>query len=403
MRWFSWDHIFSTILLFLILIIFYLIFELKFLGPMKNSLFDFRLSDIIDSQIIPRENELVDTNMIIINSTINGIPLSNLGLARILVKLSEYNPKVIGIKTTIKKSNNSNLDNKLSFLLQKIPNIICSFKFDNYNEDTDEFDGIISSDKYFTENIDKGYENFNKIKDERFTTIRQFMPKIINKEKEYKSFALKIVEKYDKNSAKKLMNRNNKTEFIKYKGHYHFARIEPLELLKGNISPDMIENKIVLIGRISTKNTLDSNMIFDDVYFSPLNKIYTGKAFPDMYGTIIQANIISMILNNNYIDTMPFTLKVVITVFIVYLNMVIFTFIIIKNKKWYEIFSLIIFVIESIGLLFLSIISFVYFRYDIDFTLTIFAIALSILTFEMYNSSLRPLTIKLYYKYFHKG
>lgn len=403
MRWFSWDYIFATLFLFLIVICVPLIFSLNFLEPMKNSLFDFRLTDIIDSKIIPRENETIDTNMVIINSTINGIPINNLALAKILVKLTEYNPKVIGIKKYIKESDNKNIDLKLAYLINNIPNIICSFKFTHFNKNKKEFDSIFKSDEIFVKNVEQGFENFKKIKDERFTTIREFMPTMNNLGQKYKSFALKIVEKYDKKAAQDLLARNNETEFIKYKGHFHFFRIEALDLLQNKISSDMLENKIVLIGRISTKNSLDSNAVFDDVYFTPLNEIYTGKAFPDMYGTILQANIISMILNRTYIDSMPYLLKVIITVFIVYLNMVIFTFIIIKNKRWYEIFSLAVFVIESIGLLFLSLLSFVYFNYDMDFTISIFSIALSVLIFEMYNSSLKPLSIKLYYKYFHKG
>lgn len=83
--------------------------------------------------------------------------------------------------------------------------------------------------------------------------------------------------------------------------------------------------------------------------------------------------------------------------------MVIFTYIIVKNKKWYEIISLFVFVLESILILVVTVIGFVIYRYEMDLTMPIFALAASVFTFEIYNSSLKPLTIKMYYKFLHKG
>ncbi len=35
--------------------------------------------------------------------------------------------------------------------------------------------------------------------------------------------------------------------------------------------------------------------------FTPRNRKVAGRAYPDMFGTVIWANIIAMILNNDYI------------------------------------------------------------------------------------------------------
>ncbi len=41
-------------------------------------------------------------------------------------------------------------------------------------------------------------------------------------------------------------------------------------------------------------------LVIDDLHFTPLNEIVSGKSFPDMYGVVIHANILSMILSGKY-------------------------------------------------------------------------------------------------------
>jgi CHASE2 domain-containing sensor protein len=380
-----------------------IVFGFDMFKPLKNSLSDFEITDIVDSKIVPRDDLLADTNMIIINTEVQNQELSNVGYAKVINTINQYNPKVIGIKQIIKKSGNEKQDRILAMVLNNCNNLVMSFKFSKFNESSDEFDGMIKSDKIFTENAKLAYDNFKKIDDERFYTIRKYYPTLKNHGKEYKSFSQQIVELYNPAIAKKYKNRNNEQEYIFYMGHYQFFRIEAQDILEGNFDPALVENKIVLLGRISTKNSIDSNMALIDVFFTPLNESYTGKAFPDMYGTILHANIISMILNNNLIDSMPLWLIYIITILLAYINMVIFTYIIVKNKKWYEIISLFVFVIESVLILIVTVIGFVLYRYEMDLTMPIFVLAASVFTFEIYNSSLKPLTIKMYFKFLHKG
>ena len=41
-------------------------------------------------------------------------------------------------------------------------------------------------------------------------------------------------------------------------------------------------------------------MVMDDIHYTPLNEVVSGKSFPDMYGVVIHANILSMILSGKY-------------------------------------------------------------------------------------------------------
>jgi len=404
MKFLSWDYLISTLLLFLVMIIVPIFFSFDVFEPMTKSLSDFKISDIVDSQIVPRNELMADTNMILINTEINHKPISNYYLAQLINIINQYQPKVIAIDQIVRKSNNHKKDRILAKILSRSKNLVFSEELIKFNDDTEQFDSVASSDKLFTQFAVQGYRNFLITKDEQFQNIRRFTPITTVKEKKYESFCLRVCELYSPMQAKKLLQRNNETEFIKYLGHYQFFRLDLADVFQNNFAEDLFKNKIVILGTINTRDNIDSSMSLSDVYFTPLNKTYTGKAFPDMHGTILRANIISMILNNNFINTtMPQWLIYLITIITIYINMIIFTYIVIKNKKWYEILSLAVFVVESLLVLLITIIGLIFFNYEMDLTILIFAIALSVMIYEIYNSSLKPLSIKTYYKYFHKG
>ena len=403
MRFFSWDYIICTVLLIFGILLFPLLFSFEMFEPMTQSLSDFRITDIVDSKIVQRDQLLADTNMILINSVENNEELNNLDLARIVNIINKSNPKAIGIKKTLHHSKNPKWDAALGQVLSQCNNLVLSIHMNDYDMDKKEFRQIKRSDEFFTNFGSEGYENFLSVKDERTFTIRNFVPKLKVKGKTYNSFAVELAKLYKPESVKKLFKRNKKNELIDFLGHYQFFRMEASDVLEQNFEPGLLENKIIIIGRISTKDAIDSNMALEDVFFTPLNDSYTGKAFPDMYGSIVHANIISMLLQGNYLTSTPTWVLFIISFIFVYFNMVIFTFIVVRNKKWYEILSLLVFVVESILMLAATIICFIFLNFEMNLTTPIFAIALSIIIHEIYNSSLKPLTIKTYYKFIHKG
>jgi CHASE2 domain-containing sensor protein len=403
MKFFSWDYIICTLILFAIMLLFPLLFNFKMFDPLKRSLTDFRITDIVDSKIVSRENIPADTNMLLINTVMKNKDLSNLELAKVVHVINQYEPKVIGIKTIIKRSDNKKHDDLLTYVLSQCKNLVMTVQLDDFNESTNSFDTVIRSNDDFTQFADLGFQNFLDKSEERFFTIRSFIPELIIKDDTLESFSAKIAKLYKQDAYKYLKQRNNYSELINYIGRHKFFRMNSEDIIDQNFEPNIIRDKIVLLGRISTQNKIDSNMVLEDAFFTPLNDKYTGKAFPDMYGTVIHANIVSMILKRMYITSIPNWLIFVFSIILVYFNMMLFSYIVIRNKKWYEILSLGIFVIESIVILAITIISFVNFQYEMNLTILIFAIAISILVYELYNSSLKPLTIRMYYKFLHKG
>jgi hypothetical protein len=103
-----------------------------------------------------------------------------------------------------------------------------------------------------------------------------------------------------------------------------------------------------------------------------------------------------MILKGYYYNHLPFWIELLAAVLICYLNILLFVYIIDKNEKLYEVLSLVAFVIESVAILSFTTILFHEYLFDINSTLSIFALALASPVYEGYEQSIKPLIIKAY-------
>jgi hypothetical protein len=92
-------------------------------------------------------------------------------------------------------------------------------------------------------------------------------------------------------------------------------------------------------------------------------------------------------------------MSIVIAVILCYTNMIIFSYISIINKQWFEIGSLLIFVIESLIILFSTVIIFNSFQYQLRLTEALIAIAISVFEYQIYNETLKPMAYKIYHKF----
>ena len=102
-------------------------------------------------------------------------------------------------------------------------------------------------------------------------------------------------EKFDK-----LKSRKHPEEIINYTGNTErYTSITKEELIEydtTNQLSELFKNKIILLGYFIKYPPF----VPSDLHFSPLNGQFGEKSFPDMYGVVIQANILSMILDGNY-------------------------------------------------------------------------------------------------------
>jgi CHASE2 domain-containing sensor protein len=147
-------------------------------------------------------------------------------------------------------------------------------------------------------------------------------------------------------------------------------------------TPDLLKDKIVLMGFLG--QDFDDRLTVEDKYFTPMNEKYTGRANPDMFGVVIHANIISMILNNDYLDQMGETIAVIVAILVCFLNVVIFSIIYHKLDKWYDGITKLMQLVEALILTFIIIAVFHYFNFKLNLTLTIIAVLFAGDSLEVY-------------------
>ena len=208
--------------------------------------------------------------------------------------LNTCNPKVIGLDIFFDKASDSAADLKLNQALHAKTNMVFARRFENKA-------GFIPN--IFCNQTGKdncGHANFVG---HEFSVIRSYSPCFeIDGEKQY-AFTSYLAEIYDPNSFKRLLHRNNNLELINYVGNLEsFTTFSKEELIEYHLSEQLqniIKDKIVLLG-FFVKDTQQNPFILRDLHFTPLNERVSGKSFPDMYGVVVHANILSMVLSGKY-------------------------------------------------------------------------------------------------------
>lgn len=387
------DSLLATILVFIVLGLFPRLFDFDFFIPFKETLADFQITDINFSKVLDTEVVTADTNIVIIDIE----KLNKLQLASVITAVSEKNPRVIGISKVIEKSDNEFHDMALAEAIKNAGNIVLSYKMAGCNYENLVCDSLQNDNLLASEDAVYGFNNLLIGKDKKHTTVRNFHPKAQLRDSTVYSFACQVASLYDNESAQNLLARNNKDEIIDYRGDFSkYPFIEGRSVLTDDISNDFFRDKIVLMGIVGAFRGYD---LLEKLYFTPLNERYAGRTFPDLSGVEIQANIVSTIREGNYYSRMPVWLGILLAALITYIDMFIFSLICTRNVKWFEISSLLIFVIESITILYLTVIMFQTAKYEIRMTEAIFAIAVSIFAYQIYNESLKPTILRTYNRF----
>lgn len=384
-KYFNISILIPTLLIFVIMSLLVLIplNRLSFLDPVSQNLGDFDFYDMVYTQM--REEPPPDTNIVIVNIG----KLARGQIAEQLEMLIRYKPKVIGLDALFLQQKDPEIDKRLQKAITSFKNLIMVNKVEDFNPDSNRYSTLTSSIEQFRTKAAQGFANFPE-KSGTFRTIREFRPTVAFEDTNLNAFALEIVKKAAPSMIEKLIERENETEDINYRGNYQkFYFIDADELQVNNNDFSFIEDKIVLLGYMG--ETIDDQSL-EDRFFTPLNPKYSGRTLPDMYGVVIHANIISMILNENYIDKMSFPLAFFIAFIVGYLNCF---FIISIRERWKDFLGtltkLSIF-LQSITYLYLSIVIFHYFNYKPDLTLSVAVVFLGGTALDFYNLYL----VKLY-------
>jgi CHASE2 domain-containing sensor protein len=299
---------------------------------------------------------------------------------------------VIGLDALFLQRKDSQGDSVLADAFSKTENIVLVSKLDNYDEKSDSYDSLKTSIDILSRYTKNGYANLPDDALGSFRTIRTFMPTALCNGKKELAFPVRIVQMFNKNSFGHFIKRQKEYEMINFRGNFNkFFFIDSEELLDENQSFGYVRNKIVLMGYMGSNISTKS---FEDVFFTPLNEKYAGRSFPDMYGIVIHANIVSMLLHGDYIDQLPTVFNILFALLVGFINAIIVLYSKRNFPVWGDSIILTVFFIQTIFNLFTGVFIFSNYNIRINLTLALAVIFLIPKSTDIYNNFLKKLFIR---------
>lgn len=362
------------------------IFEI--FDPIADALGDFQVTDIVFSQL--REDPIADDRIVLVNIGTE----SRGGIGIMVNKISENNPAAIGIDTFFFVPGEDTLqDMVLAEALGAVENLVMVNQMIINDDGT--MDTVLNSIPDFIWNADFAHANLDAVaqNQDELKFCRQFWPRRYDENgNPHVALGVKMASYLDPEAAEKFLARENEIELINFKGNVldfgaskfgtKYSALDVDDVWNDNFTPEMIEGKLVIFCYLG--DYLDDRTSFEDKYITPLNAVYAGRTLPDMYGGVIHANIISMILSDDPVNHMSDAWQIIIAVILCFLNVTLFSLIYKKIPKWYDGSTKVIQLIELLLFYFLMVQIFDSYNYYVDLTVALVAIALSGDALEVY-------------------
>ncbi len=382
------DTFLGTAFIFMIILFAGKLFRIfDVLDPIGDAVADIEITDLVFSEL--RSIPPADTNIVIVN--IGNLPRE--GIADIVNIINEFNPKTVGIDAFFSNPKDSITDQKLMNALSQVENLVLVSKLIDYDQEAEAFKNLHFSDEMFSKYATPAFANLTSTANnqDQFKICRTFPPAEIVNGKQHLAFGLQLAANFNPNVVDQVIERDNDVEIINYRGNImdfgksnfgtRFFALDWMDVFNRSFEPSTINDKIVLLGYLG--NSFDDPS-WNDKFYTPLNKDYAGKTNPDMFGVVIHANIISMLLNGDYVSQMNWWTGAIIGILLCYLNVMLFIQIHRKLPRWYDGLTKMIQAIEVLVLFFVIIGVFYLFSYKLNLTIAIIAILLASDALEIY-------------------
>jgi len=375
-----------------------------FLNPITQALGDFDLTDMVFTQFRDEQAITVDTNIVVVNIG----DLDRRGIASMLARIDAEGPRVIGIDAFFRapKEEDPEGDSLLAAALRARTNRVLVSKVAYVEEaregpveqwvasevDPDrEFDTLETSHPMFASQTASGYANLIIDQEASFMTVREVSFEERCAGRTEVSFPVRVAQVANPAAATEALARTVSHEVINFRGGLEkFYSLDVEQVLDSTADLSVLRGKIVLLGYLGPSIGAKS---FDDNFFTPLNRHYAGRSYPDMYGVVIHANVLSMIMERTYIDAMPFWLSMVVGFAVLVLNVVLFTFIYTHAENWYDTLAILLQLSQSLLILWLTIAVFDAFRYKLALTPALVGVALVGTVHDLYQDSLKKIIL----------
>lgn len=384
--------------------------------PLGQALNDVEITDITFSRL-RLEVPPPDENITIVN-------IGNLTRAEIAMQIaaiSKFKPRVIGIDSffNCREGKTDSINCPLAYdtlsnlmlanAIAEAGNVVMVTKILQTDSlvrkygDVARYDSLERTDPMILGNAREGYANLetNAEHQEDLKTCRSFNPKLVLENGEEKfAFSVEVSMLFDSAKTKKFLARDKYSEVINYRGNipdvykasaaefgnrYTFLDwYQPFD--PSSFEPEILTDRIVLMGFMGADMNDTS---WDDKFITPLNKQFAGKTRPDMYGVVVHANIISMILKEDYINVLSEWQEIAIAFTVCFLNVMLFLFIIRKIPLWFDGLSIILQLIQIVICTFFMMYALYWFNFKLNLTLTMATLAVVGTCFEIYDGVLK--------------
>jgi CHASE2 domain-containing sensor protein len=410
-----------TIFIFLMLWGVSYVTDLKFFSafdPIGQALSDFELTDYSFSKL--REDPTVDPRIVLVN--FGNLPRRD--VAQQIQIINQYKPKIIGIDGYYNCEGGFRDSVNCPQLLDTLGNLMLSnaiaesgnvvlvsklLQSDSMARANaiDVYDSIEYSDLPFREHAKNAFANLVSGADfqEDVKLCRSFNPKIKVSGKDEYAFAVQICMLFDSVKTKKFLARNKEEEIINYRGNVEiqdirlknlqrkstattnypimFYAIDVDQIAKGEVLPEMFKDNIVILGFLG-EHFGDATWI--DKWFTPLNKKVAGRANPDMFGVVVHANIIAMILNEDYVNELAEWEKYAIAFIVCFLTVALFIRIDTQLPAWFDALQVLIQVAQILLLSGLIVYTYVGYSFKLDLGITLGVAALVGPAYDIFKS-----------------
>ncbi len=368
----------------------------EFLGPVKQEFNDFDVYDLFYAGNGDAQQGVKDADIFIVQAGDTRTQIADQ-----VNKLKSLQPAVIGIDLSFAEKKEPSTDSLLMASITTAPNVVPGYSIIAETDGVDVIKEHFLPGEFLQSN--GGFINFSHV--DSFSVIRNFGPFYVKGGKSYPAFSVRAAQIYSPKKFAALKARDNNIEPINYFGnidYYNNYSAKEFDELYGTNQLGFLKGKIVLLGSF-TKND-GSPKVMEDMRFSPLNERPEGKSFPDIYGVVIHANIISMILNGNSYITAPaewvsyaisFALSFLLVYYMLHLHK--------KYSHPIHLRFLAIQILSVIIVIYLFLKLFDWFKLKVTLTPIVIIMVLSIEFFELYKILAIFLHKKIKYKTIFSG
>jgi CHASE2 domain-containing sensor protein len=263
--------------------------------------------------------------------------------------------------------------------------------------DIDEYDSIEYSDKMFRDYARNAYANLptDANYQDDVKLCRSLFPKMTVNGNEELAFSVRLAMMYDSVKTEKFLARNKYEEVINFRGNVElmdnrlssiskedisttrypimFYAIDWDKFLEEQYLEDIFKGSIVMLGSMGS---YFGDLSWEDKFFTPLNKKVAGRANPDMFGLVVHANVVAMILNEDYIGELKEWHKYAIAIVVCFFTIILFILIDRHLPLWFDTLSVLIQVVLLLTVSGSVVYFFTNYSAKLDLALTLAASAL---------------------------